>query len=166
MSARKTAANVGASQYFTGKPCKHGHIAYRYTTSGGCSDCVKSSNGQYGAVGAEAALERRKALKQLQESRFRAFNSDISALKEIAASLVLARFPSLPIESATCDDRPVRREAGTAMYMLRFHGEDFGTLLAFSNSLLSAHKVDVAAARARILNEVLKNPHEAGWEGR
>jgi hypothetical protein len=28
------------SRYFTGEPCVRGHIAYRYTKNGGCSDCI------------------------------------------------------------------------------------------------------------------------------
>lgn len=28
--------------YFTGKPCKNGHITYRYVQSGTCADCINS----------------------------------------------------------------------------------------------------------------------------
>jgi hypothetical protein len=37
---RKEAQQKGASQYFTGKPCKHGHIALR-KTKGACVECMK-----------------------------------------------------------------------------------------------------------------------------
>lgn len=29
----------GDKHYFTGKPCKRGHVAFRFTKGGGCVDC-------------------------------------------------------------------------------------------------------------------------------
>jgi hypothetical protein len=37
---RKEAQDIGAKYYFTGDPCKHGHIAPR-KTKGSCVDCLK-----------------------------------------------------------------------------------------------------------------------------
>lgn len=37
---RDAAAASGSRVYFTGKPCKHGHIAQRYVTTGGCLGCL------------------------------------------------------------------------------------------------------------------------------
>jgi len=31
----------GESVYFTGKACKQGHIVQRYTSSGGCIECIR-----------------------------------------------------------------------------------------------------------------------------
>lgn len=39
---RKEAAQQGLSRYYTGKPCKHGHITERRTTTGYCEDCNKA----------------------------------------------------------------------------------------------------------------------------
>jgi Na+-translocating ferredoxin:NAD+ oxidoreductase RnfC subunit len=36
---RQEALNIGYSRYFTGKPCKHGHVAERYATSRQCVEC-------------------------------------------------------------------------------------------------------------------------------
>lgn len=38
------AAAVGSRFYFTGKQCKHGHIAPRYTKAGGCVQCQRVVN--------------------------------------------------------------------------------------------------------------------------
>jgi len=35
------AREQGNSKYYTGIPCKHGHITYRYTKDRACSECVK-----------------------------------------------------------------------------------------------------------------------------
>ena len=39
--SRKDAILQGLSKYFTGKPCKHGHIAERLVVNGTCYDCTK-----------------------------------------------------------------------------------------------------------------------------
>lgn len=41
---RKEAEEKGESRYWTGKPCKHGHIAERITRNGGCVECAKGVN--------------------------------------------------------------------------------------------------------------------------
>jgi hypothetical protein len=37
---RDEAIASGASYYFTGQPCRKGHIAPRYTRSGACNECL------------------------------------------------------------------------------------------------------------------------------
>jgi len=41
---RKIARRIGIQRYFTGKPCKYGHICERYTSSGSCVECVHNNN--------------------------------------------------------------------------------------------------------------------------
>lgn len=37
--SQKEASNQGLLYYFTGKPCKHGHISYRMVKGGVCREC-------------------------------------------------------------------------------------------------------------------------------
>src|SRR2546421_4578976 len=37
---RKEAKTQGLQWYFTGKPCKHGHVAERLLSNGGCRVCL------------------------------------------------------------------------------------------------------------------------------
>lgn len=37
--SRKDARAIGAARYFTGKPCKRGHVTQRITTSALCVEC-------------------------------------------------------------------------------------------------------------------------------
>lgn len=39
---RAEAKKKGRKTYFTGKPCKHGHVAPRYTQTGLCTECSKA----------------------------------------------------------------------------------------------------------------------------
>ncbi len=44
--SRKTAKAHGLKRYFTGKPCRNGHIAQRYVLScGPCVECIRIRNG-------------------------------------------------------------------------------------------------------------------------
>ena len=36
---RQDATKLGLSEYFTGKPCKHGHIAHRSIDNSRCTEC-------------------------------------------------------------------------------------------------------------------------------
>ena len=42
--SRKEAIARGLRRYFTGKPCKHGHLTMRYTKSTRCIACNKTKN--------------------------------------------------------------------------------------------------------------------------
>lgn len=44
---RKIAKERGLKRYFTGKPCKHGHIAERSTANGVCIECAVSMRDPY-----------------------------------------------------------------------------------------------------------------------
>jgi hypothetical protein len=46
--SRKEAKARGLVRYFTGKPCRHGHVAERYLNSGSCVDCQKEWHRRYG----------------------------------------------------------------------------------------------------------------------
>ena len=52
--SRSEALAAGAARYFTGVPCKHGHIAERYVASKTCCDCAN------GAANAVKAKNRQK----------------------------------------------------------------------------------------------------------
>jgi len=43
MITRSDAKAQGLSKYFTGVPCRNGHVAERYTQSGTCQDCIRTS---------------------------------------------------------------------------------------------------------------------------
>jgi hypothetical protein len=44
---RQTAIHDGLKLYFTGKPCKYGHIDQRYTVSNVCKECHRKLMANY-----------------------------------------------------------------------------------------------------------------------
>lgn len=45
--SRKDAAFSGLPRFFTGKPCKYGHLSERYVTTGACIQCLRAFSAQY-----------------------------------------------------------------------------------------------------------------------
>lgn len=41
---RTEAAKTGMKRYYTGKPCKHGHVSERWVYNGHCVACTMESN--------------------------------------------------------------------------------------------------------------------------
>ena len=60
---RAQARKANQKYYFTGKPCKNGHIARRYTNSGNCVECNKATTKRH------AQRNRKKLAKWQREYR-------------------------------------------------------------------------------------------------
>lgn len=70
--SRKDALQRGLIRYFTGKPCKHGHIAERNPSNKACLECARlKSREEYWSDPAKAQA-RRKALRQANPERAKA----------------------------------------------------------------------------------------------
>lgn len=41
--SRKAAYGMGLRRFYTGVPCKHGHVAERFVSNGGCTACTNPS---------------------------------------------------------------------------------------------------------------------------
>jgi hypothetical protein len=67
---RKEALEIGSSYFYTGRPCKHGHVAPRYSSGGACALCQRLRvAAQYGrelndhSPRIQASIARTKAAK-------------------------------------------------------------------------------------------------------
>ena len=58
--SKKTAKSKGLTYYFTGVPCKYGHISVRYTAGGACKACRSTFWKDYYSENSEHIRRRRK----------------------------------------------------------------------------------------------------------
>ena len=58
---RAEALSLGEKSYFTGRPCIHGHIAKRQTSSGTCVICAAQKTKNYAVKNKEKLSSKRKA---------------------------------------------------------------------------------------------------------
>ncbi len=86
---RMDAANIGSYKYFTGKPCKHGHIAERYTKTCVCVECHKSAN-------AKTMLRTTLLMQGMRPLTLKAHPLDHPTLQQFAWQLAAARGIHLP----------------------------------------------------------------------
>ena len=91
--ARKDALAQGLTHYFTGKPCKRGHIAFRYASDKSCSQCKKihkkifskrnpSKSTEYRQRWRNKNLDKAKAYEEAYEARRFRLRTDAIRAKE------------------------------------------------------------------------------------
>ena len=56
--SRKDARDRGLKRYFTGRPCKYGHIAERFTSNGSCVEC---------GIAAQQTPERKAVIQRYRQ---------------------------------------------------------------------------------------------------
>jgi hypothetical protein len=97
MPSRKKAAESGLPRYFTGVPCKNGHVAERFTSSGNCIACNNEARKSYVTRTKQAANVRKQGLffHQLDAEDFAAARAYCQAL-----NMARGRIPWSPDESA------------------------------------------------------------------
>lgn len=173
MKSRKQAVEAGESKYFTGKPCRNGHVSFRYTQSGTCVDCVsissKANRAQVDgsldefqkqrearkakmlAPAIAARNARTEALRSLTEIRIAIHPENVYALFDIAIGLCLAAFPVLDRMDVLPATQPIR---GTPLYKVRVPLDMAQTMRDVANEFWRRSNVDVERERERIQSAI------------
>jgi len=71
--SRKQAKALGLSHYFTGKPCKRGHLSKRRVDSAGCVECVRVVSNMHYADNRDETLKRHKRWREENKERSSAY---------------------------------------------------------------------------------------------
>jgi len=72
--SRKQALELGLKYYFTGKPCKHGHIMRRDITCKSCLTCRKNNNAKWYKSNVEKAKDNAKKWKKCNPEKVKEIN--------------------------------------------------------------------------------------------
>lgn len=145
---RPEARQKSLKTYFTGLPCKNGHISPRYTQSGTCADCIKQSNG--GKID-HTAHARKEAKANLVQVRVRVFDVDRDAFAASAWALAVMRYPVLNLGDIDPRLLGSDRTAGTGLYAFYCHADDVAQLREIAAAMCNAHTLDVDARRLQII---------------
>ena len=140
------------SQYFTGVPCKNGHLTYRYTSSGACAGCIREHNRPV----ENSVMSVRKQLRaEFVQKRFRLFESDVGVFGTSVWAMSVELVPAVTLADVTLNVAASDRAAGTGMYAFMCHPSHIEELIAIARSLTHAHSnltaEQVADARARFI---------------
>lgn len=132
------------NQYFTGLPCKNGHLTYRYTSSGACSGCIRAHNKP---VYDQTSIDRKGAKAQLVQVRLRCHENDHDALASSAWALAIMRNSVLTLGDIAPRLLPQDRAGGTGLYAFYCHAEDVSQLRDIADAMIKRLVIDVVAAR-------------------
>ena len=66
---RDAASALGLKRFFTGEPCKHGHVAERIVSSHGCMECDRARALKWRAANLELAREGDRERKRLHYAK-------------------------------------------------------------------------------------------------
>lgn len=69
---RTEAASAGLTHYFTGVPCKHGHLSPRYTKNTKCTACVLDTVNRHKAANADKIAAYRQEYRDTNRERLAA----------------------------------------------------------------------------------------------
>lgn len=79
---RSVAKELGASTFYTGKLCANGHLSYRYTQSGTCSECINGDRSVVSYSKDERKLQKLKDEVSRHEFKIFTLNEIISNLEK------------------------------------------------------------------------------------
>lgn len=134
ITTRIEALQMGVTRYFTGKPCKRGHISNRYTQNGGCVECMakttltarqamRDNNGEQRAAALAPLLAAREAAREVKDDadaqlvEIRVLirdNTDRLMVFETTTELCLAAIPKLKRDDVWPNKKPVKE--GTPVF--------------------------------------------------
>lgn len=152
VKTRKQAMLDGENKYFTGRPCRNGHMSFRYVQSGSCYDCI---NGSKISPDSPSVVAREKRLNEVAANlkakqtvkenlaliRVRIFHGQREEVAAAAYALAAVRYPMLTLDDIDPKLAPTdKHEHGGAMYAFYCHDEDISMLRSIASNLFNANK--------------------------
>lgn len=148
---RREAKEKGFKTYFTGQPCKHGHVTYRYTQSGTCAECI---NGDHKRVVDPMVAARRAARAELVQGRFRIFDVDRDTFAASVWAMAAMRYPVLGMGDVDPHLIASNRASGTGMHAFYCHPDDVAALRALAADMVKARPANVGMHRQELLRQL------------
>lgn len=162
IKTRKQAMIDGENTYFTGKPCKNGHMSYRYVQSGTCYDCINStrlSQNSPTSVAREQRLSeaamsmhaKNMVKENLALIKVRLFAAEREGVALIAYALAAMRFPMLNVSDIDPRVAPISTDAaGSSLYQFYCHTDDIAVLRSAANDTFKKYVPDFEVKRREL----------------
>lgn len=150
---RTEAKALGERHYFTGEPCKNGHVAVRYVQSGACYECIRQSTYNIRAKFAadQAADTLRPEVKRFVREtiivKHRVPQPQVPGIHALVVGMLAAHFPSLiGSERVVMDPAPVLTQAAglTVVATFLIHRDDVDAVDQLCRGALRAFGISQA----------------------
>lgn len=147
ITSRSEARSRGLSQYFTGIPCRNGHVTYRYTQSGTCSGCIRSYSAPPEVL--QQRVETRSRIGEMISFRARIHTSDLAFFRSIVIGASQVREPGVRPSDCWRNSVGTGSDNNTAVYTFSCFTEDVENLKQTALQLFKAHCVSFAEIERR-----------------
>lgn len=139
---RQQAISLRLNKYFTGLPCKRGHVCMRYTQMSACLECLHPKvNSEARNKSRRLRLDRQYALGHLKSLKLAVHTPSLSTMKALIYSLAVAREPVLEPADIYVSPKPgsLYKEYGpnTFLHTFKAFEEDFD-VIRNANDLLTS----------------------------
>lgn len=146
MNITSRANSIAAEQqyYFTGKPCRKGHVSYRYTCSSNCYDCSlvrrqpdKDLRAAARRIRCETPKPLGKKIRRREEVSLSVADEFIEVFQETVLAMSQAKDRRLTLSTVKLSHRGKRSTTDKDMKTYRFKvfPEDYNAVLAFAANL-------------------------------
>lgn len=141
---RKEAFELGLTKYNTGRACRYGHYADRYTESGACSVCLNGIKTD--------AKERRAAINDgCQEIKLFVYDGDLELLRASVDAICEYRFPGVAAEAFRLDKWKIGYVADGVLHIrVLVPLPDVDTVYALGKSLMAIRERPVVVPVAEV----------------
>lgn len=130
------------SRYFTGKPCKNGHISERYTRISACIGCMRPS---FEAVDIQERRDARERLSgvlaSLTKIHIRLHPNDLEIFESSLLASAIVRNSSLRLKHLQTRGKPKPWSSGMFRHTFLCFPDDMSDLRAFQDTLESARNL-------------------------
>lgn len=73
--SRKEAQSLGLKRYFTGKPCKYGHVDERFVSTCKCMECCRIQSKEYGRSNPDKIADKNRKFRNDNPDYFAQYNA-------------------------------------------------------------------------------------------
>ena len=155
VKTRATAKLDGDKTYFTGTPCKYGHLSYRYTQSGACNECINGHRQhKINLISEEdkiyevaAAKARRAFLDSLILIKCYVYHVDVDTYKAAIWATTAARLVDVTV--ADLRFKQINSEGDLGFYSHLIAPEDIEQVRQIATILRRAHPQAVLMTPSR-----------------
>lgn len=174
--SRWDAASRNLTRYFTGAPCKHGHVAERYVTTTGCIKCLQPDYINDGAISAAranarraASFKRENALERTKLIKVLIHLMDLGDVLHFTYDLTKSVSPDLTFDDVKTRWKPKDRGQFVSLYRLRVFPEHEDMVRFFADNILAGRQLPLKTlteSEVKKINEpvVLRFPTDDPWK--
>ncbi len=140
---RRQAIDNKQSRYYSGVPCKFGHVSERYTINACCIECLhpKFESTDILARRQKRVQERhdnymrKLAINRMDRMRLGVYEPNLPLIQAFIYALAVVREPLLRPEDTQAYCKPLPRGHNTFLRAFRLHRDDFQQAIDFNRAI-------------------------------